>query len=303
MLKKSGGILCEGNVKENYDFIIKNHVEFGVRWLLNRLKVESNAYYFYKNNKFKRLEKLKAKQAILDKIAEIYHALNGVPGYRMMADELEKYSIFLSGNTVYSYMSELGLKSIVRRKYVYKKGEAHKVFANLLKQNFTTSKPNKVWCTDFTYLHLSTGEKRYNCTILDLFDRSVVASLNSHKIDSELAINTLKIALNQAKKRKNIILHSDQGSQYTSKKFVDFCSENGVIQSMSRAGCPYDNAPMERFYNTLKNEFYYLFSFNSDKVLNACIYDFIFTRYNHSRPHSFNNGLAPLVKRWAYKYA
>ena len=59
---------------------------------------------------------------------------------------------------------------------------------------------------------------------------------------------------------------------------------------------------MERFYNTIKNEFYYLFSFNSDEVLNACIYDFIFTRYNHSRPHSFNNGLAPLVKRWSYKY-
>ena len=207
------------------------------------MQVEPNAYYSYKNNELKRLARLKIKQVVLDKITEIYHVLNGVPGYRMMADELKKYSILLSKNTVYSYMSELGLKSIVRRKYVYEKGEAHKVFANLLEQNFVAAKPNEKWCTDFTYLHLSTGEKRYNCTILDLYDRSIVASLNSNKIDSELAINTLKIALKQAKSSKNIILHSDQGSQYTSKKFVDFCNEHGVIQSMSRAGCPYDNAP------------------------------------------------------------
>ena len=267
------------------------------------MKVDPNAYYSYEKNMPKRLEKISAKHIILDKIAEIYHSLNGVPGYRMMRDELLKYGYILSSNTVYSYMSELGLKSIVRRKYVYKKGEAHKVFANLLEQNFVASKPNQIWCTDFTYLHLSTGEKRYNCAILDLFDRSIVASLNSDKIDSELAIRTLKIALKQAKNQRNIILHSDQGSQYTSKKFTDFCSKNNIIQSMSRAGCPYDNAPMKRFYNTLKNEFYYLFSFNSDEVLNACIYDFIFTRYNHSRPHSFNNGLAPMVKRFSFKSA
>ena len=198
-------------------------------------------------------------------------------------------------------MRKLGLKSVVRRKYVYHKGEAHKIFTNLLKRDFVASQPNRKWCTDFTYLHLSTGEKRYNCTIIDLYDRSVIASLNSHKIDSELAINTLKIALKQANFPRKVILHSDQGSQYTSKIFTEFCSKNSVIQSMSRAGCPYDNAPMERFYNTLKNEFYYLFSFNSDKVLNSCIYDFIFTRYNHSRPHSFNNGLSPLQKRSSFK--
>ncbi len=250
-----------------------------------------------------KLQKLTAKNKILDEIKEIYHANNGVPGYRMMTNELSKLKIVLSPNTVYTYMKELGLKSITRQKYTYKKGEAHKVFANLLNRDFKASKPNEKWCTDFTYLQLSNGSKRYNCTILDLYDRSVVASINSNKIDTKLAIKTLQAAMIHAKGAKGIILHSDQGCQYTSKAFTEFCEQNGITQSMSRAGCPYDNAPMERFYNTLKNEFYYLYTFNSDCVLNKCIDDYIFTRYNYSRPHSYNGGLSPMQKRFAYKAA
>lgn len=221
----------------------------------------------------------------------------------MIADELKKWGIFLSTNTVYSYMKSLGLKSITRRKYVYNKGDAHKVFEDLLNRNFTANKPNEKWCADFTYLHLSTGEKRYNCSILDLYDRSIVASITSNKINSKLAIDTFKMALKSVKKGDKIILHSDQGSQYTAKIFTKFCSQNKVTQSMSRAGCPYDNAPMERFFNILKCEFYYLFNFNSDSILKACINDFIFTRYNFSRPHTFNNGISPSKKRAMYKSA
>lgn len=142
----------------------------------------------------------------------------------MMTDELKKEGIFLSPNMVYSCMKSLGLKSVTRRKYVYNKGDAHKVFEELLKRNFTANKPNEKWCTDFTYPHLSTGEKRYNCSILDLYDRSIVVSITSNKINSRLAIDTLKSALKNVKKRGKIILHSDQGSQYTSKSFTQFCS-------------------------------------------------------------------------------
>lgn len=90
-----------------------------------------------------KLQKLTAKNKILDEIKEIYHANNGVPGYRMMTNELSKLKIVLSPNTVYTYMKELGLKSITRQKYTYKKGEAHKVFANLLNRDFKASKPNE----------------------------------------------------------------------------------------------------------------------------------------------------------------
>ena len=96
---------------------------------------------------------------------------------------------------------------------------------------------------------------------------------------------------------KGIILHSDQGSQFTSKEFIEFCKANGVIQSMSRAGCPYDNAPMERYFNTLKNELICHHYYRSEKQLYLAVSDFAFLWYNHIRPHAFNKGLTPFQKR------
>ena len=94
--------------------------------------------------------------------------------------------------------------------YKYKAGKKNKIFDNLLNQNFTVDCKNKVWCTDFTYMRQLNGKSRYNCSIIDLYDRSAVASLNSNYIiNTDLAINTLKIALKQEKYPK-IILHSDQ---------------------------------------------------------------------------------------------
>lgn len=138
---------------------------------------------------------------------------------------------------------------------------------------------------------------RYNCTIIDLCGREVVASLNSSHIDTELAKETLKIALERRKPAKGIILHSDQGRQFTAKEFNKFCDKNYVQQSMSKAGCPYDNAVMERFYNTLKHEFYYLYKFDSNDVLDQKLYEFVYGKYNHVRPHRANGGLTPYAAR------
>ena len=97
-----------------------------------------------------------------------------------------------------------------------------------------------------------------------MYDRSVVASINSPWMDSALAIKTVQKALRSSGANpQKLILHSDQGTQFTSKKFTDFCKELGITQSMSRAGCPYDNAPMERYYNTLKAELIYQYHFDT----------------------------------------
>jgi ISCps2, transposase orfB len=144
-------------------------------------------------------------------------------------------------------------------------GEAHKKFDNLINQNFTASGINQKWATDFTYLFLRGGDVRYNCTIIDLYDRSVVASITDRHITSDLAIRTLQKALESQKSiSKDIILHSDQGSQYTSKSFTEFCEKKRITQSMSKAGYPYDNAPMERYFNTLKNEEIYLHNYHKE---------------------------------------
>ena len=115
---------------------------------------------------------------------------------------------------------------------------------------------------------------------------------------SELAIETLEKALKGVKKSKNrIILHSDQGSQYTSKKFIEYCEENLIQQSMSRAGCPYDNAPMERYFNTLKNELINHYYYKTEEE----IYKSIEEWYNHVRPHSYNEYMTPYEKRKSFK--
>ena len=97
-------------------------------------------------------------------------------------------------------------------------------------------------------MSMENHEVRYNCTIIDLHDRSVVAGITDRHITSDFAIRTLKKALeSQPALKGKLILHSDQGSQFTSKAFVEFCESVHVTQSMSKAGHPYDNARMDCF--------------------------------------------------------
>ncbi len=217
---------------------------------------------------------------------------------------LERKGICLSRVTVHKYMNtEPGPASIVRRKKPgCQKGEPHKVFENILGQDFTAESINQKWCTDFTYLFLSDGSRRYNCSILDLHDRSIIASITDKHITSDPAIRTLEKALqSQPAIRGTLILHSDQGSQYTSKAFVEFCEVSGVTQSMGRAGYPYDNAPMERYSNTLKNELVYLHDYHTDEELESSIEEFAYVTYNHVRPHSYNDYHTPFEARYPSK--
>lgn len=214
----------------------------------------------------------------------------------MMKNLLEQEGIILSATTIHKYMNkELGLKSVTRKKkYVYNKGnEAYGVFPNLLNQDFQASRRNEKWCIDFTYLFLANGSKRYNCTIIDLYDRRVVASVNGNRINTQLAKETVVKALKNVDGETGMILHSDQGSQFTSKEFIEFCAELGITQSMSRPGCPYDNAPMERYFNTLKAELINLHSYRTEQEMFSSINSYAYGWYNNKRPHSYNKNIPP----------
>ncbi len=214
----------------------------------------------------------------------------------MMKQLLANKGISLSVQTVRKYMNvELGLKSVTRkRKYRYSKGpQAYAIFGNLLDQGFHAEKRNMRWCIDFTYLFLANHSKRYNCSIMDLFDRRIVASVNSNRINTKLAIDTLTKAITNCGGEIGMILHSDRGSQFTSKEFIEFCQVHGVIQSMSKPGCPYDNAPIERYFNTLKAELINLRSFETEAKLYEEVTAYAYGWYNNQRPHSYNCGLPP----------
>ncbi len=213
---------------------------------------------------------------------------------------LEREGYHYSAATIHKYMNtEMKLYSIVRpKKPGTKAGKPHKTFENRLKQDFHADSPNQKWCTDFTYLFLKNGDVRYNCTIIDLFDRSVVASITDRHMTSDLAIRTLQKAIkSQTPKKGGLILHSDQGSQYTSKVFTEFCESVHVAQSMSKAEYPYDNAPMERYFNTLKNECTNLYEFRTEESLYQAVEEFAYVTYNHVRPHSYDNYQTPYQTR------
>jgi transposase InsO family protein len=128
----------------------------------------------------------------------------------------------------------------------------------------------------------------------------VIASITDRTITSDLAIRTLQKAIDsQPEITGELILHSDQGSQYTSKAFIEFCESVNVTQSMSKAGYPYDNAPMERYFNTLKNECTNLYEFDTEEDLYQAVEEFAYATYNHVRPHSFNNYNTPFHARYA----
>ena len=267
--------------------------------MLRRFKICPNAYYNYlKNRKSAYYEQ---KEIIKETIVSIYHKNHGILGYRQMKIFLEREGIRISCTTCHRYMNtELKLYSICRRKRNnHASDKNHKTFDNLLNQDFTAGEPNKKWCTDFTYLFLANGSKRYNCSIIDLHDRSVVASVTDKKITADLAKRTLQKAIDSQPgiDLSRLIVHSDQGSQYTSKEYTEFCESLGITQSMSKAGYPYDNAPIERYFNTLKNDLIYQHSYHTEKELYAAVEEFAYVHYNHVRPHSYNNYKTPYEAR------
>ena len=254
-----------------------------------------NAYYNYR--KHRKNARNKTKASILKQIKKIYDESGGKPGYRMMKSLLDNKGVHLSATTVHKYMNkELGLKSVTRKaKRRYCNGpEPYGLFENLLNQDFRADRRNAKWCVDFTYLSFGKNNRRYNCTIIDLYDRRVVASVNSNRINSQLAMDALEEAIRNTGGETGMILHSDRGSQFASKEFIEFCKSLGITQSMSKPGCPYDNAPMERYFNTLKAELLHLRKYETEKELYTAITAYAYGWYNNLRPHSYNGGLPPL---------
>ena len=241
-----------------------------------RLGICPNAYYNYR--KHRKADDYAQKEAAKALIREIYHMHNGVAGYRTMTVYLARMGCHYSAVTIHKYMNtEMRLHSLVRpKKPGYRRGKPHKVFENKLQREFQAQRANHKWCTDFTYLFLKNGETRCNCSIVDLYDRSIIASVTERQITSGLAIRTLKKALeSQTQIKEELILHSDQGSQYTSKAFV------------------------ELYFNTLKNECVNLYEFQTEEALYQAVEKFAYVTYNHVRPHSYNGYRTPYQARTA----
>ena len=192
-------------------------------------------------------------------IKNIFKKSKGTYGYRRITEGLKiEYGVIYNHKKVARIMRKYNLKPeyIKRiRPNTYKRIEEN-IKPNLLKRNFKTDNLNKIWDTDITYL-IFNGKRLYLSTIIDLYDRHVVSYKISKFNNVNLVIDTLNEAIAKEKDVHGLIIHSDQGYQYTSNEYKAICESNGITISMARKGTPIDDAPIESWHALLKKETLY----------------------------------------------
>jgi transposase InsO family protein len=190
-------------------------------------------------------------------VQEAYEKSRRTYGYRRITLWIRRTrGIFINHKAVLRLMNKLNIHSVARKRKVYKQmaylGTDHH-YRNVLKRNFAATKPNQKWVTDVTYVSTRQGWG-YLAAIKDLFDGFIVAHQFGRENSQGLVLNTLKQAKQQEKVTDGLILHSDQGHQYTSQAYFVLTREYTIKPSMSRKANCWDNAPMENFFGHLKEE-------------------------------------------------
>ena len=223
-------------------------------------------------------------------VKQVYEESNQIYGSYKIADQLGKDDRLEAAcrNTVATAMREMGLKSRVSKKFtpITTESDPSKVPApNILDQIFTADAPNQKWATDITYLPTESGWV-YLAVVLDLFSRKVVGWSISESLATPLVSTTLRNAIEARKPdTKSLLHHSDRGSQYTSDDYQKTLRTLNITCSMSRTGCCYDNAVMERFFWSLKHEWTKFEHFADINQARRSVFQYIETFYNSKRIH------------------
>ena len=181
-----------------------------------------------------------------------------------------------------------------RRRPHHRSGEPSVIAPNLLEQQFTTTAPDLVWVTDITHSKTHEGWL-YLAVVLDLFSRRIVGWSMKPRITRDIVLDALLMAVWRRNPTRRVIVHSDQGSQYTSHDWRSFIRDNKLEISMSRRGNCHDNAVAESFFQLLKRERIKRRIYTTRSAARADVFDYIEMFYNRKRRHGFNNQLSPVV--------
>jgi putative transposase len=282
-----------------YAFIKDQGDRWPVRCLCQWLEVHPSGYYAWR--KKPRSPRTIDNDRLTGLIKQFWLESGGVYGYRKIYSDLRAYGEGCGKNRIHRLMRAAGLRAQVGyRRPRHRCGPPSVVAPNRLQRAFDVETPNETWVTDITYIRTHEGWL-YLAVVLDLFSRRVVGWSMQPRITKELVLDALLMAVWRRKPSATVMVHSDQGSQYTSQDWQDFLNAHGLEASMSRRGNCHDNAVAESFFQLLKRERIKRYVYATRDEARAEIFDYIEMFYNARRRHSFNNQLSPVEYEERYQ--
>lgn len=224
--------------------------------------------------------------ALKARVKAIFEQSRGSYGSRRVLKKLQSEGYQLGRYKVRSLMRDLGLRVKRRRRYKVTTDSRHRypVAANVLDRNFDVDKANRVWAADISYVWTLEGWL-YLAVVMDLFSRQIVGWAMDKRMKNKLTLDALSMAYWRRKPPKGLVHHSDRGRQYACGQYQKRLQRYEMIASMSRKGDCWDNAPVERFFGSLKSERLVSCRFATRKAAQTEILDYIMD-YNFARLHS-----------------
>jgi len=280
---------------------MKQHAdEFGLAAKCRVLGVHRSGYYAWLKEPASARDK--DDRRLLGLIKHSWLESGSVYGHRKVTTDLRELGETCSRHRVARLMKSEGLRAMVGygRRPRPLSGPVGSVAKNVLARGFKVSEPNRAWVTDITYIRTYDGFL-YLAVVLDLFSRQVVGWATRPTQHTDLVLQALLAAVWRRKPSPGLLLHSDQGTQFTSEDWQSFLREHDIVCSMSRRGNCHDNAAMESFFQLLKRERIKRRIYSNHDEARADVFQYIEMFYNPKRRHSSNDGLSPVEfkKRYA----
>ncbi|NLB32357.1 MAG: IS3 family transposase [Tissierellia bacterium] len=277
---------------------LKEKRRVSVSGVLNILGVSRSGYNAWLNRLPSNQEK--RKQAVKEKIKEIYNKSHQNYGAPKITKELIKEGEKISERTVGKYMKELKIKAQYVKPYTVttKNSDFSSKLKNILDEQFNPTSPNAAWCTDITYIWTYTGFI-YLTSIMDLYSRKIIAWTLSETLEVSCVIDTINKAKANRKLLNPVIIHSDRGSQYVSSEYKKATEK--MITSYSKKAYPWDNACIESFHAIIKREWLNRFKIKNYNHAYVLVFEYIEAFYNTVRTHSHCDYMSPVQFERAYE--
>lgn len=276
-----------------YAFIAAHRPRFPVRTMCHCLCIHPSGFYAWLKQPLSRRAREDARQTAL--VKQSWEDSGKVYGYRKLHDDLRDQGERCSPNRVARLTKLAGIKAQVgyKRRPGRYGGKPAIIAENKLAQNFDAAAPDQVWVTDITYIRTHEGWM-YLAVVIELFSRRVVGWSMQSRMTTDLALQALLMAVWRRKPKSTVTIHSDQGSQFTSREWQMFLHQHNLDASMSRRGNCHDNAVAESFFQLLKRERIRRKTYATREDARADVFEYIEMFYNPKRKHTNNGMLSPV---------